>query len=236
MKKKLFILAVIPARGGSKEIPKKNIRKLAGRPLISYTIDAALSASTLDKVIVSTDDRRIAKLAKASGVNVPFMRPRYLAQDTAAMEPVAQHAVEMIEKLDGCKVDIIVLLQPTSPLRIAADIDSAVRKILASKADSVVGVCKLEYLCQPCLVKSLKGDKIYPYLRSKMAYYSRQEMPNLYRLNGALYVVRRETLMEKGTFFGKDTRALIMDYGRSIDIDTKLDFKLAEFIIEDIRK
>jgi len=236
MKKKLFILAVIPARGGSKEVPKKNIKKLAGRPLISYTIDVALNARTLDKVIVSTDDRRIAKIAKASGVSVPFMRPRYLAQNTATMESVAQHAVEMIEKLAGCKVDIIVLLQPTSPLRIATDIDRGVRKILASKADSVVGVCKLEYLCQPYLIKSLKGDRIYPYLISKRIYHRRQEMPNLYRLNGALYVVRRDTLMKKGTFFGKDVRALIMDYTRSIDIDTKLDFKLAEFILKNIKR
>lgn len=235
MKKKLLILAVIIARGGSKGIPKKNIKKLGGRTLISYTIDAALNARTLDKVIVSTDDRRIAKIAQDLGAEVPFMRPKYLAQDDTPAVPVVQHAVKIIEKLDSRRVNIVVLLQPTSPLRIANDIDKGVSKMLNTEADSVVGVCKLEYLCHPYLVKRLKGDRIYPYLKSKRTYDRRQAAPNLYRLNGALYVVKRDTLMKKGTFFGKDLRALIMDPIRSIDIDTKLDFKLAEFILKNLK-
>jgi N-acylneuraminate cytidylyltransferase/CMP-N,N'-diacetyllegionaminic acid synthase len=236
MKKKLMILAVIIARGGSKGVLKKNIKKLAGKPLISYTIDAALNARTLDKVIVSTDDREIAKIAQDLCAEVPFMRPKYLAQDATPVVPVVQHAVKIIEKLDGRRVDIVVLLQPTSPLRIVSDIDKGVRKLVKTKADSVVGVCKLEYLCHPYLIKRLKGDRIYPYLKSKRVYDRRQEVPNLYRLNGALYVVQRDTLMKKGTFFGKDLRALIMDHARSIDIDTKFDFKVAEFILENLRR
>lgn len=236
MRKKLVILAVIPARGGSKGIPKKNIKKLAGKPLISYTIDAALNARTLDKVIVSTDDRRIAKIAKDLGAEVPFMRPRYLTKDATPMVPVVQHAVKKIEKLDGRRVDVVVLLQPTSPLRVASDIDTGVRKILKTKADSVVGVCQIEYLSHPRLIKRIKGNRIYPYLKSRKGSARRQALPVVYKLNAALYVVRRDTLMKKGTFYGKHVEAYIMDRERSIDIDTELDFLIAEALLKQFRK
>ncbi|MFC1514690.1 cytidylyltransferase domain-containing protein [Candidatus Omnitrophota bacterium] len=231
MSRKEIILGVIPARGGSKGVRNKNIRKLGRRPLICHTISQAQRSRMLDKIIVSTDETKIASLARKCGAEVPFIRPRFLARGDTPMLPVVQHAVKSVELTEGRRVGIVVLLQPTSPLRTAADIDAGIRKILASKADSVVSVCKLEYLCNPLLVKKVKGDRLSPYLRSKKVFTRRQDMTDLYRLNGALYIVRRDVIMNGQTFFGKDTRALVMDRVRSVDIDTALDFMIAEAII-----
>lgn len=230
-----MILGIIPARAGSKRVPQKNIKLLLGKPLIFYTIRSALKSHMLDKVIISTDDLKIAEIAKKYGVDVPFIRPKYLAQDKTLMEPVIQHAVKRIEKLEGCRVEIVVLLQPTCPLRTTKDIDRGIRKILKTKADSVISVCKLEYLSYPNLVKKIKDDRIYPYIKSKREITRHQALPYLYRLNGALYVVRRDTLMNKGTFFGTDTRAIVMEPAKSVDIDTMLDFKMAEYILKNMK-
>ncbi|HEX9660078.1 MAG TPA: acylneuraminate cytidylyltransferase family protein, partial [Rhodothermales bacterium] len=134
------VLAVIPARGGSKGVPRKNLVQLCGRPLIAYTIGAGLSATSVSRLVVSTEDEEIASVARSLGADVPFIRPATLATDTAQSLPVVQHAIQAVEEVEGTPYDVIVMLQPTTPLRTAGDIDSAVALLLESGADSVVSV------------------------------------------------------------------------------------------------
>lgn len=228
---KQIALGIIPARGGSKGVLNKNIRILAGKPLIAWTIGAALRAKTLHKTIVSTDDMKIADIARKYGAEVPFMRPKELATDSTPTLPVLQHAVKYLEEKEGYRPKIIVILQPTSPLRDESDIDNAVSKLIETNADSVVSVCEAEH--SPYWMKKLKKDKVYPFIKTKKEYGKRQNLPKVYRLNGAVYVTRRNVLMNEGRVLGKDTRALVMPLEKSVDIDTVLDFKLAELLIKE---
>lgn len=231
-KKRLNVVAIIPARGGSKSIPGKNIKKLAGKPLIAYTIGEALKAKTLSRVIVSTDDEKIAKIAKKYGAEVPFKRPAYLATDTAHTPPVIKHAVKYLEKKEDYKVDIIVTLEPTSPFRKAEDIDTAVNKLVRTNADSVVTICEVEY--PPFWMQKLKGDKLLPFVKSKFDYnlFERQELPKVYKPNGVVYVTRRDLLMKKNKLTGGDVRGVKMGVKRSLDINSLTDFMLAEILIK----
>lgn len=228
---KQIVLGIVPARKGSKGIPNKNIRILADKPLIVWTIDAALKAKTLDKTIVSTDDKKIAEISRKYGAEVPFIRPKVLARDSTPTLLALQHAVRYLEKKEDYSPDIIVTLQPTSPLRDETDIDKAVHRLMDTGADSVVSVCEVEY--SPYWMKKLKKDKVYPFVKTKKEYERRQDLPKVYRVNGAVYVTRRNVLMKDGKVLGKDTRALIMPLEKSIDIDTMLDFKLAELLIKE---
>lgn len=228
---KQIVLGIVPARKGSKGIPNKNIRILAGKPLIAWTIDAALKAKTLDKTIVSTDDKKIAEISRKYGADVPFIRPKVLARDSTPTLLALQHAVRYLEKKEDYSPDIIVTLQPTSPLRDETDIDKAVNKLIKTKAGSVVSICEVDY--NPYWMKKLKKDKVYPFVKTKKEYARRQDLPKVYRVNGAVYVTRRDVLMKDGKVLGKDTRALIMSPEKSVDIDTRLDFKLAELLIKE---
>lgn len=228
------VLGIIPARGGSKVVPNKNIRILAGKPLIAWTIEAGLKAKTLDRIIVSTDDKKIAKISREYGAEVPFIRPKILASDSTPTLLALQHAVRYLEKKEDYSPDIIVTLQPTSPLRDETDIDKAVRRLMETGADSVVSLCETEY--SPYWMKKLKKDKVYPFVKTKKEYNRRQDLPKVYRVNGAVYVTRRDVLMKDGKVLGKDARALIMPKEKSVDIDTMLDFKLAELLIKEREK
>jgi N-acylneuraminate cytidylyltransferase/CMP-N,N'-diacetyllegionaminic acid synthase len=229
--KKPIILAIIPARGGSKGIPNKNIKLLANKPLIAYTIEEAFKSRFLDRVIVSTDNSEIANISKKYGAEVPFMRPKNLAEDTTPMHLVLQHAVKYLEKKKNYKIDIIVRLQPTSPFRKVSDIDAAIEKLLDTNADVVETVSKL--LHPPFWIVKLKRDKLYPFIKTKKNYYRRQDSPKLYVINGAVYVIQKKALMKKTNIFDKNTRATIMEPDRSIDIDTPLDFKIAELLLKE---
>lgn len=227
------ILAVIPARGGSKGILYKNIAMLAGKPLIAHTIEEAKKSKALSRVIVSTDDKEIAKIAKGYGAEVPFMRPRELAADDTPTLLVLQHAVRWLEGNEEAEIDVVVTLQPTSPLRRAEHIDAAVQKLVDTGADSVVSVCLAEH--SPYWMKRLEGDRVFPFLPDAPEYTRRQDLPPVYRLNGAVYVTRRDLLVEQGRVLGEDTRAIVMDWESSIDIDTMLDLKLAQLILRERR-
>ena len=225
------VLGIIPARGGSKGLPRKNIRPLLGKPLIAWTIEQAKSSRYIDKVIVSTDDPEIAEIAKKYGAKVPFLRPRELARDDSLTIDVIMHALGVL-KAENYNPDIIILLQPTSPLRNAEDIDSAIELFLNSDCESVVSVCEVGHSPYWCFeiedgyLKSLFGDE---YLRMR-----RQELEKVYMPNGAIYISTPQTLYKCESFYCNHTIPYIMPTRRSIDIDNEIDFMLAESLIKNI--
>ncbi|MBC7505786.1 MAG: acylneuraminate cytidylyltransferase family protein [Sandarakinorhabdus sp.] len=220
----MSVLALIPARGGSKGIPRKNITPIAGRPLIAWTITAALAAR-VDAVMVSTDDEEIAEIARAAGAIVPFLRPAELARDaTPGLDPV-------LHALDGLPgYDSVVLLQPTSPLRGAADIDAALALKAATGAASVVSVT--EPATHPYWVYSLDADGRMAPLIDAAKGARRQDLPVVHALNGAMYLADAGWLRAGRRFVDADTRAFVMPPERSVDIDTPFDWLIAEALLQ----
>jgi len=224
------LLAIVPARGGSKGIPRKNLRLLAGRPLLSYTIDAALRASHVGRVIVSTDDDEIAAIAVASGAEVPFRRPAALGTDDATTFAVVRHALETLMAQDGRVAPGIVVLQPTSPLRTAAHIDAAIDLWLRTRADSVVALRQIEHPLEWAV--SLGADaRVAPLSPVEGTPTRRQDAAIAYWPNGALYVSRTAGVLGRDALLGPDTRGYVMTAEDSIDIDGELDLLLAEAIL-----
>ena len=229
-----FILAVIAARGGSEELPGKNLKLLGGLPLVAYTMLAAKQAKTLDRVILSTDSPEIAEVGKRYHVEAPFLRPAELATDEAPMAPVLAHAVGWAEKNQGKPVDIVVLLQPTSPLRQARHIDEGVRLLLDTGAESAVGVCKARH--NPYWMWVIRNGNVERLFPEGSKFCRRQDLPDVYQVNGAFYASRRDVIMERGQVLGEKLRGLFMTEEDSIDIDTSLDFMLAETILKSRRR
>jgi N-acylneuraminate cytidylyltransferase/CMP-N,N'-diacetyllegionaminic acid synthase len=227
------VLAIVPARGGSKEVPKKNIRMLAGKPLIAYTIQEAKKSRYIDRVIVSTDGGEIAEVSKRYGAEVPFLRPKELAKDTSSSLSVILHALEYMEKEEGYFSDIIVFLPPTTPFRKVEHIDEGVEKI--KEADAVVGVCKVRE--HPYFVFSKNKGFLVPYIKIKDRPLRRQDLPELYVINSSLSIAKREyynTVKEQdpvAPIFKGRVKGVFMDEMSSIDIDSEFDFLLAEFVI-----
>jgi len=226
----LTVLGIVPARSGSKGIANKNLVQLAGVPLIAHTAMAARASRTLDRVVVSTDDERIAAVAREHGLETPFLRPSALAADDTPMLPVLQHAVSSIEE-SGQLIDVVVLLQPTSPLRRAVHIDSAVELLRESGADSVVSVIEVPHRFNPKSVMRFDGGRLQPYENAPVLT-RRQDKPVLYARNGpAVLAVRRNVLMEQGALYGDDCRPLMMDPESSVDIDSPWDLVVAEAVL-----
>jgi len=222
-------LCLIPARGGSKGVPGKNIKPLAGKPLIAWTIEQALACKYLSRVIVSTDSGAVAETARTFGAEVPFMRPAHLAEDATPTWPVLRHAVEETEKQTGKKVEAVVLLQPTSPLRKTADIDGAIERFQQQSCQAVFSV------------SPSKNNPYYNMVELNAAGYleqckaidpppaRRQDAPEVYVLNGAVYVYKREVLFLYETFSHlKQVIPYIIPRERSLDVDTFDDFEAAE--------
>ena len=225
------ILGVIPARGGSKRLKDKNIKSLASKPLIQYTIEAALASTLLSKVIVSTDSQMIADMSKKMGAEVPFLRPEELAGDLSGSFEVLEHALDFFKK-KGELFDMIVMLQPTSPLRIAEDIDEAIKSIIDNDFLAVVSVCKTEH--SPLWMNTLpQNQSMKDFLSHKELKHTRsQDLPDYYRLNGAVYVANTPYYRENKGFFGEKTKAYIMPQDRSVDIDNELDFMQVESLLK----
>ena len=224
------VLGLITARGGSKGVPMKNLAPLAGRPLIAWTIEAALNSSSLDRVVVSTDDVRIADVAREWGAEVPFLRPAELAQDDSPHVDVVLHAIHWLSDREGNQPGRVVLLQPTSPLRSAADIDGAVNLALREDADAVVSV--VESHVHPYLTHRMTERGILqPFVRCDVAYPRRQDLPPAYFVNGAVFVNRRTSLLATRTFYPNETYGYVMPPERSIQIDTLWDLRLAELVL-----
>ena len=221
------ILALIPARGQSKRLPRKNVLPFAGRPLIGRTIDAALGASCVTKTIVSTDDEEIAAISRDCGAETPFMRPDALSSDEAKSIDVVIHAIEFFAE-KGENFDAVCLLQPTSPLRTSADIDGAYRVMQEKNAGSVVSVCPTEH--SPLWCNALPEDGSMQHFLNEAAQKRSQDLPDFYRLNGAVYLAKTENVLRQKTLLYSDSYAYVMPCERSADIDTKLDFIVAEAI------
>jgi CMP-N,N'-diacetyllegionaminic acid synthase len=220
----MSVLGLIPARGGSKSVPRKNVRDLAGKPVIVWTIEAALACQTLDRVVVSTDDEEIARIARAHGAEVPFLRPAELALDDTPDLPVYRHALAEL----GVEPDAVAWLRPTAPLRTADDITAALGLLAETGADAARSVCIAEH--HPSWMVTLDGDRLEP-LGDVARYFRRQELPPVYRLNGAVDVVRCAAVPAEGPLFAGDVRGYVMPAERSVDLDTELDFALAEALL-----
>lgn len=226
------ILGLIPARGGSKAIPHKNIALLNGKPLISYTCKAAKKSKHLTRLIVSTDDKEIAQICIKNGVSAPFIRPQDLAKDETGMLEVVIHALKTLEENENYKPDIIVLLQPTSPLRTAEHIDKAVGILIETGADSVVSVVHVPHQFNPVSVMKIENEKLVPFI-SEPQILRRQDKPKVYGRNGpAVLAMRRETILNKNSLYGDDIRPCVMSEEESVDIDTQFDFEIAEFLLK----
>lgn len=222
------ILAIIPARGGSKGIPNKNIVDVGGNPLIKYTIDAALNSEMLTHCVVSTDSDAISDVAISCGALVPFKRPKHLSDDKALSLPVMQHAVEFMESEQSYQYDLVVMLQPTTPLRQTEDIDNAINLLLDTKSDSVISVVEVEG-SHPLRMKRVIDGRLINYVdQGHEDMRPRQDLPPVYIRNGAIYATMRDILMEKNSFVGADSRAYIMPSERSVNIDTYRDLLLAK--------
>lgn len=219
------VLAIIPARGGSKGVPRKNIKELAGKPLIAWTIEEAKKSKYIDQLVLTSEDPEIIEVAKSYGCEVPFVRPTELAQDsTPGMDPVI-HAMHNLPKHD-----IVVLLQPTSPLRKTQDIDEAIEKCILNDGKAVVSV--VESSNSPYWMYSLsEGNYINSIMKLEDIPIRRQEAPVAYSLNGAVYVSTAERLLAERAFLQKRTIAHIMPQERSFDIDTELDFRICETLL-----
>jgi CMP-N,N'-diacetyllegionaminic acid synthase len=229
------ILAVITARGGSKGVPRKNIRPVCGKPLIAHTIETTLQVrDRLHRLIVSTEDAEIAAVSREYGAQVPFMRPPELAVDTTPSLPVLQHAVREVEALDGIRLDWVLLLQPTSPLRTADDILAAMALAAAGGCDSVISVVQAPI--HPLFMKRIQEDQLLPFseeLTEKEGTRRQDAQPPAYVRNGAIYLTRREVLMEMNSIWGRIIRPYVMPSERSVNVDSELDLKLAELMLGD---
>jgi len=233
-----FIRAVgiIPARGGSKGVPGKNIRLLRGKPLLTYTIDAALR-SRLDRTIVSTENKKIAAMAGKYGAEVPFLRPKELATDEASSLSVLLHALHYLEKEEQYRPDIVAFLQPTSPFRTHEHISAGLKLLLASGVDSVVGVCDVEADSHPYFVyKRDEEGNLKEFVKLKDKPLRRQELPKFFRISDGLIITRRRYFdkVDKSSpcFNPKSMKGLVMDRISSIGIDNEFDFLLAEFVVK----
>lgn len=220
-------LGIIPARGGSKGVPRKNERLVANRPLIAYTIEAAKRSTLLTQFVVSTDDKEIAALSERLGAPVVW-RPEHLAADDTPMLPVVQHALQKLE--DDCgRFEYVVVLQPTTPLRQADDIDEALRLLMNSGADSVISVYRVEDH-HPARMYRVVDEKLVPY-DSEPEDRLRQTLPAVYHRNGAIYGCRRALIDESATLIGSHTVPYIMPRERSINIDDEMDLAFADFLL-----
>lgn len=225
------VLGIIPARGGSKGVLRKNIKPLCGKPLLAYTVEAALGSSKLTKTILSTEDHEIAEVGRSLGVEVPFIRPNDLAADNTPTFPVIEHAVWDLESR-GEKYDAICLLQPTNPLRRSEDIDNCIALLEKTGADSVISILPVPHIYNPKWVywrspdgeMTLSSGDVEPVTR-------RQELPPAFHREGSVYVTRRGVLTECRNLYGRDVRGYEIDEANSINIDTPDDWDRAETLI-----
>ncbi len=224
-------LCLMLARGGSKGVPNKNIKPLAGKPLINYSIEAVQKTGIFDRMILSTDSGQIADVAVEAGMEVPFMRPDFLATDTASALDSIVHALDYVAAEDG-PYDYVQYIFPTAPLRTSEHILEGATKLVETQCDMVISVCETDHPVQ--WMNHLPADlSLKNFVHEKDRDRNRQELQKSYRINGSIYVARWEVFAERRDWFAQDTRAIIMPPEVSIDIDTPLDFKLAELMVKE---
>ena len=228
------ILGVVPARGGSKGIPRKNLRIVGGKPLLAYCLEAILGSRRINRVLVSTDDETIAETARAFGAEVPFLRPSELAGDQVSLIPVVRHAMTFADA-EGWPPDVVVSVQPTSPLLTAADIDVAVDLLDESGCDSVVSVTEILHH-HPFRALKLEGNRVVPLTEyTSERYLQKQDRPPAYGLTGGLYVRTRRLLDEwtgRDFALGANVRALVIEPERAVNIDHEVDMLAFEALLD----
>jgi CMP-N-acetylneuraminic acid synthetase len=235
-KNKNRILGIILARGGSKGVPKKNIRLINGIPLIAYTIKEGLKSKYISRLVVSTEDKEIAAIAKDFGAEVPFMRPEELAGDNVSSKVCLQHATKFMEGLEGEQYGYVIELMVTNPLKTVEDIDSAIKKLIDTRADSVIGVVKTEEY-HPARLKKIVNDRIVNFCVPEPNGVRRQDLkPHAYIRNGSIYAIKRDVLMVQGYRYGtRNSRPYIFLQERSVNIDSLEDFYVAEYRLKNSR-
>jgi len=232
MYKDKTFLAIIPARGGSKGLPGKNIKELCGKPLIAWSIEAGLKSKYIDELVVSTDYQDIADIAKEYGANVPFLRPDYLASDTATSFDAVKHTIDFYKNELGKEFDYIVLLEPTSPLREIEDIDLAIEKLLSSSAESIVGISKTEDQNPAFLINKDQDNYLSGYENKDMKVLRRQDISDVYFFEGTIYISQTNILLNEETFYHKNTIGYEVPKYKSLEIDDIDDFIMVEAIMK----
>lgn len=224
------MLAIIPARGGSKEIQNKNIKLFMGKPLIIWTIEAAIKAKQVDRIILSTDDKIIIDVCRDTGIECPFIRPKELAQDNSLAIDTYIYTIERLNNEFRANINEYVVLLPTCPLRLAEDIDNAINIFNKKKADSVISLFEATH--PPSWSKKVQDcGLIRSYFTTEGGNSNRQEIEKAYMPNGAIFIFKHSLLKQKYTYYFKQSYSYIMPYERSIDIDNQLDFDFAEFLM-----
>lgn len=231
------VIAIIPARSGSKGLPGKNIKELCGKPLIAWSIEAGLGSQYIDEVMVTTDSEEIAEVARKFGVSVPFLRPPELASDTATSFDAVNHAIDFYKRELNRSFDYIVLLEPTSPLREKEDIDKAIELLLSnSQASAVVGISKTESQNPAFLAKKDEHGFLVGYEDRKIKVLRRQDIGEVYFFEGSVYVSQTEALLTKKTFYHENTLGYEFPKWKSLEIDDLDDFIMAEALMKHKRK
>jgi CMP-N-acetylneuraminic acid synthetase len=230
--KKIRILGLTLARGGSKSVPRKNIKPIAGLPLIGYTIAEALKSKFITRYIVSTDDEEIQQVAIQCGAEAPFLRPSEFSTDEASSVSAMQHAVDWVEQQEGVEYDYLVELMCTNPMKTVEDIDASIEKLISTKADSVIAVHQLEDH-HPARIKKIINDKITDFCIPEIPESRRQDLkPEAYIRSGSIYALKRDYLMVEGKRYGSDnSRPYILPQERAVNIDTEIDFMIAELML-----
>lgn len=230
------VIAIVPARGGSKGLPGKNIKPFCGKPLIGWSIEAGRASRYIDEIMVTTDSEEVARVAREFGARVPFMRPAALAADTSTSIDVVKHALDFYTDELGQRFDLIVLLEPTSPLRTAEDVDGALRMLLdRPDAKAVVGVAKTESQNPAFLVKRDDSDFLVGYEDPGMKPLRRQEIKDVFYLEGSVYVSWIDALRAENSFYHRRTLGYEFPKWKALEIDDVYDFVMAEAIMEKIR-
>jgi CMP-N-acetylneuraminic acid synthetase len=224
------VLAVVPARGGSKGIPRKNLRTIGGRPLVARVGDVVREVAELDRAIVSTDDQEIASVAKAAGLDAPFMRPEVLSSDSATSLDMLIHALTTVEATDQRQYDIVVLLEPTSPLRTASQVSDTVRMLVTQNYDSVWTISVTDSKVHPLKQLSIVDGALRFYDPDGAKITARQQLGAVYHRNGVAYAITRECLLEQRSILGRKAGALVVD-GEHVSIDTEQDIELVEWTL-----
>ncbi len=228
----LRITAIIPARGGSRRVPRKNIREVAGKPLIAWAIEAGLASRWIDDVVVSTDDEEIARIARQYGAQVPFMRPSHLAASESATLDVLEHAIQTLNKASSPEISICVLLEPTCALRSPAVVDQVIEALLDSGADSSASVCQMPHVFHPAEILSIQHGGLQGYNRETIAPSSRghQQVP-MYVFSAVAYATRASVITDQSSLFGKKCTPVITPWNDYIDIDTEEDLVRADWLL-----
>ncbi|NFE20894.1 acylneuraminate cytidylyltransferase family protein [Clostridium botulinum] len=224
------VLSIIPARGGSKEVPRKNIKNLNGKPLIAYSIEEARKSKYIDRTVVSTEDVEIAKVSQKFGAEVPCLRPLELSRDDSPTIDCVIHMLNWLREEQNYIPDYVCLLQCTSPLRTYEDIDGTIEKALTSNFDGAVSVCEAEV--NPYWTNVFDGDKLKYFLEEGKQITRRQDLPRVYRINGSVYVIKTEILLDEEVLEPSNITGFIMRNKKSLDIDDNEDFMLADLLIK----